>query len=151
MKLIVISDTHVMYYRELAPDIKSALASADLIVHTGDFVGIDVLQGLRNIAEVKAVKGNMDTFDIRHELPEQDTFQVNGKTIGIIHGWGSPYGLQEKILPRFSNVDMIIYGHTHKAEDRVINGIRFFNPGTAQQSYGIIDTGATIQTRIVMF
>jgi uncharacterized protein len=149
MKLIVISDTHVSFFRELSPVLQKTLDSADLIIHTGDFVGVDVLQELRKIAVVKAVKGNMDYFDIRHELPEQDTFEVQGKTIGIIHGWGSPFGLEEKIRSRFGRVDLIIYGHTHQSKDEIIDGIRFFNSGSARKTYGVIDIDTTIQSRIV--
>ena len=149
MRLVVLSDTHIFLFQELSPVIKNELNSADLIIHTGDFTGIDVLNGLRNIAEVKAVKGNMDPFEIRHELPEQDIFQVKGKTIGIIHGWGSPQGLKDKIISRFNKVDMIIYGHTHQAQDIIINGIHVFNAGSAQKSFGIIDIDTTIQSRII--
>ncbi len=70
MKIGILSDTHLRSFDELPGDILLALSEVDLIVHTGDFVMLSVLNGLRNLGEVKAVRGNMDSPDIRDVLPE---------------------------------------------------------------------------------
>jgi putative phosphoesterase len=150
MKIAVLSDTHAHSIDELSPKVISALAEADLIVHAGDFTSLGFYEDLKKFGEVKAVKGNMDNLDLRAVLPEQEIFTVNGKKIGIIHGWGSPMGIEEKIKPRFSDgVDMIIYGHTHKARNEYIGDIYFFNPGSARDTYGILEIDDTIKGRIL--
>jgi putative phosphoesterase len=149
MKIAVLSDTHAHSLDEIPPQTINALKEADLIVHAGDFTYIDFLNDLKKLGEVKAVRGNMDHREIRAILPERDTFTINGKKIGLIHGWGSPMGMEEKIRPLFNNVDIIIYGHTHRARNEYINGIYFFNPGSARESYGILEIDDTIKGRII--
>lgn len=64
--------------------------------------------------EVKAVCGNMDNDKTREKLPGQLIFEIKGFKIGLIHGWGSPGSIEEKILRRIGKVDCVVYGHTHK-------------------------------------
>jgi putative phosphoesterase len=149
MKIAVLSDTHAHSLDEIPPQTISALEEADLIVHAGDFTHIDFLDDLKKLGEVKAVRGNMDHREIRAILPERETFIVNGKKIGLIHGWGSPMGLEKKIRPLFDEVDIIIYGHTHRPMNEYIGGVYFFNPGSARQSYGILEIDDTIKGRII--
>jgi uncharacterized protein len=149
MEIAVLSDTHAHSLDEIPPQTISALEKADLIVHAGDFTFIDLLDDLKKLGEVKAVRGNMDHREIRAVLPERETFTVNGKKIGLIHGWGSPMGLEEKIRPLFDDVDIIIYGHTHRPMNEYIDGVYFFNPGSARESYGILEIGETITGRII--
>lgn len=120
-----------------------------MIVHAGDFVSLAVLEGLRNMGEVKAVKGNMDSMEIRHVLPERELFVIQNRKIGLIHGWGSPWGIEHKIKDKFEDVDIIIYGHTHRASNEIIDGILFFNPGSARESFGILDIKDTVQAKIL--
>lgn len=149
MKIAVLSDTHAHSLDEISPQIIGALAEADLIVHAGDFTTISFLDDLKKLGEVKAVRGNMDHREIRAVLPEQETFTINGKKIGLIHGWGSPMGLEDKIKPLFNDVDIIIYGHTHRAKNEFIGDVYFFNPGSARESYGILEIDETIKGRII--
>jgi putative phosphoesterase len=149
MKIAVISDTHSHSIEEIAPRVVSALKEADLIVHAGDFVSIQLYEDLKKLGEVKAVKGNMDHREIREVLPEQEIFTVNGKSIGIMHGWGSPVGLEDKIRQRFNNVDVIIYGHTHKPKNEQSGDVYFFNPGSCRESYGILEIGEAISGTIL--
>jgi hypothetical protein len=60
--------------------------------------------------------------------------QVEDISIGIIHGWGSPHGIRQRIRTSFESVDAIIYGHTHQAFCAYEEGIFFFNPGSATDS-----------------
>jgi putative phosphoesterase len=149
MKIAVLSDTHAHSIDEIAPQIVAALEEADLIVHAGDFTAIGLYEDLKKLGDVKAVRGNMDTREIREVLPEQEVFAINGKKVGVIHGWGGSAGLEDKIRQRFSDVDIIIYGHTHKARNEYIGDVYFFNPGSARDSYGILEIGETIKGRIV--
>ncbi len=149
MKIGVISDTHAYSGDELPREIVKALSEMDLIVHTGDFVDIEVLKYLQQLGEVKAVRGNMDTADIRKALPQKQIIVIEGKKVGIIHGSGSPWGIEQRISEEFDKVDVIIYGHSHKAQNDVINGVLFFNPGEGRHSYGMLEIGREIKGKII--
>jgi putative phosphoesterase len=149
MKIGVISDTHVSSFDELNDKIITALAEVDLIVHAGDFVVKDVLDGLKQMGQVRAVRGNMDSDEIKGILPEKELLEIGGRKIGIIHGWGSPYGIDDRVGNVFSGVDIIIYGHSHYPQNETKNGVLFFNPGQARNSFGILSIGAEVSGEII--
>lgn len=88
MKIGAISDTHAASLAEVPDRILRTLAEVDLIIHTGDFVSRDVLDGLKQLGEVKAVQGNMDSGELKRILPEKEILEIEGRRIGLIHGWG---------------------------------------------------------------
>jgi len=156
VKIGVISDTHLGGYDD---KLKSIVArhfnDADIILHAGDIVDIGVLDIFEQ-KEVKAVCGNMDNYKTRERLPEQLIFEVNGFKIGLIHGWGSPGGIEEKILERIGKVDCVVYGHTHKPVNHINDNVLFFNPGSAVQRYfassstiGILEIDKELTGRII--
>lgn len=149
MKIGVLSDSHVSSFAQLNDKIITALAEFDLIIHAGDFVAKDVLDGLKQLGEVKAVRGNMDLDEIKRILPEKELLEIEGRKIGIIHGWGSPYGIDERVGNAFSAVDIIIYGHSHYPQNETKNGVLFFNPGQARNSFGILTIGAEVSGEII--
>ena len=149
MKIGVLSDTHASSFAQLREQILTALAGVDLIVHAGDFVTKDVLDGLKQLGEVKAVWGNMDSDEIKRILPEKELLEIEGRKIGIIHGWGSPHGIDDRVGNEFSGVDIIIYGHSHYAQNETKNGVLFFNPGQARNSFGILTIGAEVSGEII--
>lgn len=153
MRIGVISDTHLHSVEELPRDIVRAFSDVDLIIHTGDFTMLPVLAGLQKMAEVKAVRGNMDSEEIREALPEKELLVINGKRIGIIHGSGPPWGIENRVREQFGQVDVILFGHTHQAKNEVIGGVLFLNPGQAKNSYGIlqIDDEVTGQIKRVLY
>ena len=148
MKIGVISDTHLHSFDELPGDILLALWDVDLIIHTGDFVMLPVLEGLRNLGEVKAVHGNMDSPDIRRVLPEKEVLVINNKRIGVIHGSGAPWGIENRVREQFDQVDIILFGHTHQAKNEVIGSVLFFNPGQVRNTYGILHIGNEVRGQI---
>ncbi len=149
MRLGVLSDTHVQRVEELHPEIIRRLSGVDLIVHCGDFVGIGVLEGLRRIGEVKAVRGNMDSLAVREVLPEKEMFVVAGKKVGLVHGWGAPIGIEDRVRRLFDDVDIILFGHSHWAKCERIGDIFFFNPGPGSRSFGIITIGEDVSGEII--
>jgi len=149
MRIGVLSDSHAASFAQLHEVILKALAEVDLIVHAGDFVAKDVLDGLKQLGEVKAVRGNMDSDEIKRILPEKELLEIEGRKIGIIHGWGSPYYIDDRVGNEFSGVDIIIYGHSHYAQNETKNGVFFFNPGQAKNSFGILTIGAEISGEII--
>jgi putative phosphoesterase len=149
MKIGVVSDTHATSLAEVSEKILLALAEVDLIIHAGDFVTKDVLDGLKRLGKVKAVRGNMDSNELKQILPEKELLTIEGKRIGIIHGWGSPYGIDDRVGKMFSDVDIIVYGHSHHSQNEVKKGILFFNPGRARDSFGILTIGQEVSGEII--
>ena len=156
IKIGVISDTHQSGYDEglkkLADDYFS---DVNFIIHAGDLVDLGVLDVFAG-REVKAVCGNMDYPSVKEKLPDQILFEINGFKLGLIHGWGPPWGIEEKILAKTGPLDCIIYGHTHKAVCRRNNGVLFFNPGSPtdrrfslHKSIGILEIDKRIEGRII--
>jgi len=149
MKIGVVSDTHTTSFSHLPDQILRTLTEVDLIIHTGDFVARDVLDGLKQLGEVKAVWGNMDSEELKRILPEKELLVIEGKRVGIIHGWGSPHGIDDRVGRMFEDVDIIVYGHSHHSQNEVKNGILFFNPGQAKNSFGILTIGDEVRGEIV--
>jgi putative phosphoesterase len=149
MKIGVISDTHATSFDQLPDQILRTLAEVDLIIHAGDFVARDVLDGLKRLGEVKAVAGNMDSKELKQILPEKETLIIEGKRVGIIHGWGSPYGIDDRVGGMFDDVDIIVYGHSHYSQNEMKKGILFFNPGQAKNSFGILTIGQEVSGEII--
>ena len=156
VKIGVISDTHISGYdTRLARVVAQHFKDADFILHAGDLVDLSVLDIFAGI-EVKAVSGNMDNMSVKDKLPEQLIFEIKGFTIGLIHGWGSPLGIEGKLLAKLGNVNCVVYGHTHKPSNYKEKGILFFNPGSAvdkrfadTRTIGILEIDKEIKGRII--
>jgi putative phosphoesterase len=132
----VISDTHLSGPdRVLGEILASRFMDVDMIIHAGDLVALRVLEALgASGREVAAVCGNMDGPDVRACLPQTRTVTVEGAVIGIVHGWGAPAGIRQRVLSLFKGVDAIVYGHTHQAYAGIEAGVYFFNPGSPTDS-----------------
>ena len=130
MKIGVISDTHLKEpsagLMELA---KSIFKDVDMILHAGDLVSLRILKAFHD-KKVVAVRGNMDLPDSEGVLQGQEIIEVEGFRIGLIHGWGSPIDLEEKIRKKLNNVHVIVYGHSHVPANHFVDGVLFFNPGS---------------------
>ncbi len=149
MEICVISDTHASSLNELPDKLVAKLGEADLIIHAGDFTEKSLLDELRALGEVKAVCGNMDSNEIRQSLSPKDEFTVVGKTIGLTHGTGSRSGIVARVRQMFDSPDVIIYGHSHEPENRVVAGALMLNPGSARNSFARLEIGEGIQAEII--
>ncbi len=129
--VLVISDTHLKRPDGLPQKIIEQLNIADLAIHAGDVVTLDVLNGLRDLTKVVAVCGNMDQDAVRNALKTKTTIQIEGLKIGIIHGAGSPNNIEYRIRSEFTDVQIIIYGHSHLPVIDEWDDIIMFNPGSA--------------------
>ena len=147
----VISDSHVKSLDALPKQLIETLAAVDLIVHAGDFTGLKVYEDLRQLGETKAVRGNMDEGDVCELLPETELLVIEEKKIGIVHGSGSPWGIEERVRKRFDDVDVIIFGHSHIPKNGAIEGVYFFNPGQAKHSCGVLEIAETIKGTIIKY
>ena len=151
MKIGVISDTHAQTMEDIPSLIVDALEKVDLIIHAGDITERAVLEGLREIGEVKAVHGNMDSAELKRMLPDRRTIDIEGRQIGICHGSGGPWGIAERVRLLFGEVDVIIFGHSHLSFNDYIRGTLMFNPGRARDSFGIVTIGKEIKAEIIKF
>ena len=118
----VISDTHGL----LRPAALRALLGADLIVHAGDIGGPEVLDSLRAVAPVVAVRGNNDRGPWAAALPETDVVETGGRSLYVLH--------DVKTLdldPRAAGFDAVIAGHSHQPRIERRDGVLFLNPGSA--------------------
>ncbi|MBD3271692.1 MAG: YfcE family phosphodiesterase [Elusimicrobia bacterium] len=141
----VISDTHAYNGGALSSDIKKIFEGADGIIHAGDLTDYPILQELEHIATVWAVYGNMDTDQLKKELPERRIIEWEGKRIGVIHGAKLTRGDPRDILPVFvgDQIDCLIFGHSHQPFNQIIKGILCFNPGSPA---GLYDYSPSIGT-----
>ena len=129
MKIGVISDTHLNKPDEMLSQLcETVFADAEMIFHAGDLTGLAVLNAFSG-KDVVAVSGNMDRHDVAFALHDREVVQVGRFSIGLIHGWGSSRGIEERILKEFNAVDAIVYGHTHQPSNHLVNGVLMFNPG----------------------
>ena len=156
MKIGVISDTHLASPNpDLDRIVRDYFGSVDLLIHLGDYVDYSVASFLMNHREFVGVAGNMDPPDIRNVFPRKRLLEFGGFRIGVIHGWGAPFGLEDKIFKEFHDVHAILYGHTHKAVNHQRKGILFFNPGSPTRSFlgkptvGLVSIGDAIRGEIL--
>lgn len=117
-KIGIISDTHDM----LREEVKEILSSCDVILHGGDINRQSILDELRKLAPVYAVRGNNDK-EWAQEIPETLRIELYGIRFYMIHN-------QKKLRESVDDRDVIIYGHSHKYAERRENGILWLNPGS---------------------
>jgi len=130
MKIGVISDTHLKEpSAELMNLTRTVFSDVDMILHAGDLVSLQILKAFQG-KKVVAARGNMDLPDSEGVLQDMEIIEVEGHRIGLIHGWGSPAGLEQKIRERFQDVNVIVYGHSHRTANHEVDGVLFFNPGS---------------------
>ena len=122
MLIGVISDTHGL----MRPEALTALRGVEHILHAGDVGDIAVLDALREIAPVTAIRGNVDVSGACAELPATDVVELGDKLFYLVH---SVHDLD--INPVAAGVAMVVSGHSHKASVEVRGGVVFFNPGSA--------------------
>jgi predicted phosphodiesterase len=81
LRVGIISDTHGL----LRPEAEQRLAGVAHIIHGGDIGRPDVIAGLRRIAPVTAIRGNVDTAGWAEEYPDTQTVRFGGCTIYVLH------------------------------------------------------------------
>ena len=118
----VISDTHGL----LRPEALHALRGSELIVHAGDVGKSEILERLREIAPVVAVRGNVDTAPWAEELPETQVVRVVGRNIYVLHDRS-----QFVADPVTAGYAAVVFGHSHKVLVETRDGVLYLNPGSA--------------------
>jgi putative phosphoesterase len=118
----VLSDTHGL----LRPQALRALEGSELIIHAGDVGDPEILETLKSLAPVIAVRGNVETDGWALALPETEVIETGAATIYVLH---DVHALD--LDPVAAGFHIIISGHSHKAEKTLRDRVLFLNPGSA--------------------
>jgi uncharacterized protein len=144
----VISDTHGL----VRPEAVSALMGSELIIHAGDIGEPAVLEALRKLAPVVAVRGNVDNEPWTGILPRVGTVEIEGASIYVLHN------IQDLDLdPAAAGFQAVVCGHSHRPAIHTHAGVVYFNPGSAgprrfnlHASVGLLYvTGGVIEPHVV--
>jgi len=131
--LAIISDTHMPRGgRRLPEPCITRLRTADLIVHAGDLIAMEVLRDLEALGPpVAAVHGNVDGADLRTVLPAERMVEAEGARIAVLHDAGPAPGRMERMRRRFPDADAVVFGHSHlPLHETGPDGQQLFNPGS---------------------
>ena len=156
MKIGVIADTHLKDVDvRLIAIYEKYFFDVDMIIHAGDLVSPAIVDFLRK-KPLHVVQGNMDNSRIQKGFPKKAILDVHGFRLGLIHGWGAPFGIERRIRSEFKDVHVIVYGHSHIPANHMDKGTLFFNPGTAtgpcmsgSHSIGILNIDKEIEGTII--
>ncbi|WP_081828144.1 metallophosphoesterase family protein [Oribacterium sp. FC2011] len=118
MKIAIISDTHSL----LRPEVEEKLKDCDYILHGGDIASKETFERLKEIAPAYFVRGNADK-DWAKDIPVEQDIELEGYRFYMVHNI-------KHIREDLSGIDFVVYGHSHKYENRQKDGITYLNPGS---------------------
>jgi uncharacterized protein len=117
----IISDTHGL----LRPEAERGLTGVDHIIHAGDIGRPEIVDALRRIAPVTAIRGNVDSGEWAHHYPDTKLLRLAGKSIYVLHDLKT---LQADLS---AGIDVIVSGHSHMPKIDRVGGVLYLNPGSA--------------------
>lgn len=117
-KIGIISDTHGL----LRPEVMEILKTCDCIFHGGDINKPEILDQLRPLASIYAVRGNNDR-EWAEGLARTLRFSIEGVEFFMTHN-------KKDVVWNLENVQVVIFGHTHKYLEQKIDGRLWLNPGS---------------------
>ena len=118
----LISDTHGLLREETV----EALRGSELIIHAGDVGKPEILEALKKIAPVVAVRGNVDTEPWAQALPETAVAEAGAAMIYVLHDVKAL-----DLNPAASGFQIVVSGHSHKPGKTERDGVLYINPGSA--------------------
>jgi uncharacterized protein len=118
----LISDTHGLPRKEAV----EALRGSELILHAGDVGKPEILEELRKIAPVVAVRGNVDKDPWAQALPETAVAEAGAVLIYVLHDVNAL-----DLNPAVAGFQIVVSGHSHKPGKMERNGVLYINPGSA--------------------
>jgi len=122
MLIGVISDTHGL----LRPEAVQALAGVEAILHAGDVGDAGILEALRKIAPVTAIRGNIDQTGKCAALPETEWVELGGVVFYLLHDLK-----QLDLDPATAGIGVVVSGHSHQAKVERRRDVLYLNPGSA--------------------
>lgn len=118
----IISDTHGL----LRSHVPELFAGADQIIHAGDIGDPSILDALREIAPVTAVRGNVDVADWANSLREIELVQVGTIRLYVIHDLS-----RLNVVSGALGIRVVVHGHSHRPAIRDTGDVMYLNPGSA--------------------
>ena len=118
----LISDTHEL----LRPAAVEALQGSELILHAGDVGKPEILDELKKIAPVIAIRGNVDTAPWCQELKETELVETGAATLYLIHNIADL-----DLNPTAAGIHIVLFGHSHQPTQYKKDGVLYLNPGSA--------------------
>jgi putative phosphoesterase len=118
----LISDTHGL----LRPEAVDALRGSDHIIHGGDIGDAGILEALREIAPVTAVRGNNDRGPWAEGLPQSALVRLAAMQIYVIHDLA-----ELDVEPRAAGIGVVVSGHSHRPRVEQRDGVWYVNPGSS--------------------
>ena len=118
----LISDTHGLLREEAL----RALEGSELIIHAGDVGKPEILDALKAIAPVFAVRGNVDTESWASALPETEVVETRLATFYVLHDLH-----MLDLNPAAAGFHIVVSGHSHKPSRTEQDGVLYINPGSA--------------------
>jgi putative phosphoesterase len=118
----LISDTHGLLREEAL----RALEGSELIIHAGDVGKPEIIDTLKGIAPVVAVRGNVDTESWASALPETEVVEAGAATIFVLH---DVHALD--LNPAAAGFHIVVSGHSHQPARTERDGVLYINPGSA--------------------
>ena len=133
MRLLLLADTHIpRRARDLPAQVWDEVESADIVIHAGDWVEVDLLDQLAARARrLIACWGNNDGHDLRTRLPERADVTLDGLRFTVVHETGSASGREARMAQSYPETDVLVFGHSHIPWDTTARtGLRLLNPGS---------------------
>ena len=121
-KLGIISDTHGL----LRPEVMEVLKTCDCILHGGDINKPEILDELRPLASIYAVRGNNDR-EWAEGLAKTLRFTIEGVEFFMTHN-------KKDVAWDLGSAQVVVFGHTHKYFEQMIDGRLWLNPGSCGRS-----------------
>jgi len=122
MTIGVISDTHGL----LRPEAIEALAGVDRILHAGDVGDPGILDRLRAIAPITAIRGNVDVRGVCASLPATEVVELAGRLFYLVHSLDDL-----DVDPVAAGISAVVTGHSHRVKVEQRAGVLYLNPGSA--------------------
>ena len=143
VRAVVLADTHVpRRARDLPPALWSAIDAADVVIHAGDWVSLELVSAVSARAELVGVHGNNDGPDVRAVLPKVVRVTLGGVRVTVVHETGAAAGRERRLTATYgADTDLLVFGHSHIPWDTTApGGPRLLNPGSPtdrrRQPYG---------------
>lgn len=133
MRLLLIADTHVpKRARELPARLWNEVAEADVVVHAGDWVTVELVDELQSrSARLVGCWGNNDGPAVRARLPERADVTLAGVRLTVVHETGASAGREARMSRLYPGRDLLVFGHSHIPWDTTTStGLRLLNPGS---------------------